>query len=261
MDSPATTKHIVFIHGMFMNPASWDQWMRHFSARGYTCHAPAYPGHEGAPADLRAHIDPRLTTLSFHEVVEDLRSVIESLPSRPILIGHSMGGLVVQKLISLDVGAMGVCIDSAPPAGLFSFEWSFLRANLPVINPLKGDRPLLPSVEWFHYAFCNTMTMAQTRDEYEQFVVPESRTLPRSSTKSRERIDFTAPHRPLLFVAGEQDHIIPASLNTKNAHLYRDSASRVDLQVFAGRTHYICGQPGWDEVADCVARWIESAEG
>ena len=260
-DSPMPTRDVVFIHGMFMNPRSWDEWIRHFSAKGYTCHAPAYPGHEGAPSDLRSAPDPRLRTLDFREVVESLRAYIETLSSPPILIGHSRGGLVVQKLISADVGAMGVCIDSAPPAGVMSFAWSFLRSNLPVVNPLKGDAPLLPSVEWFHYAFCNTMTLAETREEFERFVVPESRTLPRSSTRSRERIDFAAPHRPLLMIAGEKDHIIPASLNAKNARRYRHGASRVDLRVFPGRSHYICGQPGWDEVADFAEQWIASRQG
>ena len=255
-ESVAHTKTIVFIHGMFMNPVSWHDWIDVFTARGYTCHAPAYPFHAGEPSWLRQNIDSALGALTFDETLASLRDYIVALPEAPILIGHSMGGLMVQKLISMDVGAAGVCIDSAPPAGVFSLEWSFLRANLPTVNPLKGNSPCLASVEWFHYAFCHTMSLAQTREAYDRFVVPESRNLPRSSTKSRQKIDFARAHRPLLMIAGELDHIIPASLNRKNVDAYRDADSRRDFKVFEGRTHYICSQSGWEDVASYVAEWI-----
>lgn len=160
------SKTVVFIHGLFHNPKSWEAWMQYFQARDYTCHAPAYPFHEGEPAWLRDHVHPQLGTLSFAQVIEHLSKFIDKLPEKPILIGHSMGGLAVQKLISMDKGAAGICIDTAPPQGVFSFKWSFLRANFPTINPLKGNSPCLPSVAWFHYAFCNTMTLEQTKVVY-----------------------------------------------------------------------------------------------
>lgn len=179
------------------------------------------------------------------------------MPEKPLLIGHSMGGLALQKLINMDLGTAGVCIDSAPPKGIFSFEWSFLKANLPTINPLKGNSVCLPSVEWFQYSFCNTMTLEETRKEYEQFVVPESRNIPRSSTGKDGHIDFKKPHAPLLFIAGEKDHIIPASLNRKNFAAYQDRHSKRDFKEFVGRTHYICLQKDWQEVAGYIGDWIK----
>jgi len=167
-----------------------------------------------------------------------------------------MGGLAVQKLIELNKGVAGICIDAAPPKGVFSFKWSFLKANLPTINPLKGNSVCVPSVKWFHYAFCNTMTIEQTKIEYDKFVVPESRNIPRSSTADEGKIDFNKPHNPLLFIAGEKDHIIPSSLNKKNCEAYKDKNSKRDFKEFAERTHYICGQHNWKEVADFIANWI-----
>lgn len=175
------SKTIVFIHGMFMNPASWGQWLRFFEAKGYACHAPSYPFHEGDPSSLRRNIDPQLGRLTFGEVVETMGTFIDTLPEPPILVGHSMGGLVVQRLIQGGRGVAGVCVDSAPPRGVMSFQWSFLRANLPTINPLKGNSPCLPDVSWFRYAFCNTMSLEETKVAFENFVVPESRNIPRSS--------------------------------------------------------------------------------
>ncbi|MEI7802365.1 MAG: alpha/beta hydrolase [Bacteroidota bacterium] len=250
------SKTIVFIHGLFMNPKSWNYWKKYFEAKGYNCYTPAYPFHDGEPTELRKNINSKLCTLTFNQVIESLSSFIDKLPEKPILIGHSMGGLAVQKLIAMDKGVAGACIDSAPPKGIFSFQWSFLKANLPTINPLKGNSVCLPGVNWFQYAFCNLMTMEQTEKEYNEFVVPESRNIPRTSTGNDGFIDFKKPHQPLLFIAGEKDHIIPSSLNKKNFDAYKDAVSKKDFKEFPDRTHYICGQQNWEEVADYILNWV-----
>ena len=167
-----------------------------------------------------------------------------------------MGGLIVQKLIAEKKGVAGICIDTAPPMGLFSLQWSFIKANLPTINPFKGNQVCLPSLEWFHYAFCNTMTLEETRTEYESFVVPESRNIPRSSTLSEGFINFKKPHHPLLFIAGEKDNIIPPSLNFSNYRAYKDRSSIIEFKKFPDRTHYLCGQKGWEEIAEYCHTWI-----
>jgi len=253
----STSNTIVFIHGLFQNPASWENWATYFKARGYKCHAPAYPYHEGKPGTLRKNIHPELGKLTFGQVIVGLAKFIDRLPEKPILIGHSMGGLAVQKLLEMGKGMAAVAVDSAPPKGVFSFKWSFIKANLPTINPFKGDSPCLPSVEWFHYAFCNTMTIEETRKEYDSFVVPESRNIPRSSTGNDGKISLSRPHKPLLFIAGEKDNIIPSSLNMKNYKAYTDKNSVKDYKEFPGRTHYICGQKGWEEVADYIVGWVK----
>jgi pimeloyl-ACP methyl ester carboxylesterase len=255
--SAPNSKTIVFLHGLFQNPLSWAHWIQHFEAKGYTCHAPAYPFHAGDPAALRANPPAGLRKLRFDEVLDSLAAFIKTLPEKPILIGHSMGGLAVQSLLQRDLAVAGVSIDPAPPKGVFTFKWSFLRANIATINPLKGNSPCLPSVKWFHYAFCNTMTMAETQAEYDRFVVPEGRNVPRSSTGKAGKIDFKRPHVPLLIIAGGSDNIIPPSLNEKNYKAYKNSEGRTDFKVFDGRGHYICGQKGWEEVADYAADWLK----
>jgi pimeloyl-ACP methyl ester carboxylesterase len=256
-DTTINSKTIVFIHGLFMNPKSWEPWKKYFETKGYTCYSVAYPYHEGEPDTLRKHIDPKLGKLTFGEVIDTLVAFIDKLPEKPILIGHSMGGLAVQKLLEMGKAAASIAIDPAPPKGVFTLKWSFLKANIPTISPFKGNKPCLPSVKWFHYAFCNTMTMDETQAEYNKFVVPESRNIPRSSTKSAGKIDFKKPHNPLLIIAGEKDHIIPAKLNKKNYKRYKDKSSVTDFKEFPGRTHYICGQKNWEEVAGYIADWIE----
>ena len=149
---------------------------------------------------MRQYIPEGLGSLTLAQVVDHISSYIHTLSEKPILIGHSMGGLIVQKLIMMNKGVAGVCIDSAPPKGIFSFKWSFLKSNLTTINPLKGNSVFLPSVNWFQYAFCNTMTLEQTATEYNKHVIPESRNIPRSSTGKDGYIEVKKPHYPLLFI-------------------------------------------------------------
>jgi len=251
------TKTIVFIHGLFMNPTSWEPWIKYFEAKGYNCYAPSFPFHEAKPSDLRKNISPSLAKLTISNVVKSYVSFIDNLPEKPIIIGHSVGGFITQKLIEMDKGVSGICIDSAPPAGIITFKWSFWKANLPVINPLKGNSAFEPSVKWYQYAFCNTMTMAETQIEFDKFVVPESRNIPRSMlTDSYGKINFKIPHKPLLFIAGEKDNIIPSSLNKSNFNAYKDKNSIKEFKEFAGRTHYICGQKNWEEIADYIFNWL-----
>ena len=250
------SKTIVFIHGLFMNPKNWGNWKKYFEAKGYTCYTPAFPFHDGEPSELRKNPDPKLGKVTFGQVLESLTAFIDTLPEKPILIGHSMGGLAVQRLIAKEKGLAGVCINPAPPRGIISFKWSFLKGNLPVINPFKGNSIFVPSVEWFQYAFCNTVSLEQTKVEYDKFVVPESRNIPRGGTGKYASIDFKKPHTPLLIIAGEKDNIVPASLNKKNFSAYRDTNSKLDFKEFEGRTHYICGQENWEEVAGFIADWL-----
>jgi len=250
------SKTVVFVHGLFQNPKSWAGWVDYFTAKGYICHAPAYPYHEGEPEERRRNIDPRLGKLTFGQVMDSLAAYLDKLSEKPILIGHSMGGLAVQKLISMDKGAAAVAINSAPPKGMLSLKWNFLKANSPIVNPLKGDTPCMPSVNWFQYAFCNTMSMQRTKKEFDQYVVPESRNVPRTSRGEDGQIDFKKPHVPLLLIAGEKDNIIPPSLNRKNYNAYKDKNSHRSFKEFMGRTHYICGQENWQEVAAYIEEWI-----
>jgi pimeloyl-ACP methyl ester carboxylesterase len=250
-------RDVVFIHGMFMNPRSWAGWVRFFGDRGFRCHTVAWPAHDGEPRALRESPPELLRTLRLGQVVQAHRDFLDQLGSKPFLIGHSVGGLITQKLVNEGRAAAAVVLDSAPPSGIFALKWSFLRANLPVVNPLAGDRPFLFTLAQFHYAFCNTMTREETAAVYDSLVLPESRNVARSLSADGQ-IDFAAPHVPLLFIAGEKDTIIPWQLNRKNFEAYRDKDSIREFKVLPGRTHFLCGQPGWEETAELVHRWLTS---
>jgi len=246
-----------------MTPLCWEKWLPFFQSRGYDCLAPAWPGREAPVEILRAkHPDPELGRLTLGAVVDSLGDTIRKLDGKPVLVGHSMGGLVVQLLLQRGLGAAGVAIDSAPPQGVFSARWSFLKANFPHINPLAPQgRPIGMSFERFQYAFVNGLPLEFQRAAYDRYVVPESRRVPAQSLGAVAHVDFAKAHAPLFLIAGSADHIIPAGLNRSNYKLYQRSSSPVAFKEFPGRTHFIIGQPGWEEVADAVAAWLPTSGG
>ena len=113
------------------------------------------------------------------------------------------------------------------------------------------------SFEHFQYAFVNTLPLNEQRAAYDRYVVPESRGVPTQSLTSVGKVDFRKAHEPLLIIAGEKDHIIPASLNKTNYNKYKASPSLTDFKEFPGRDHFGIGEKGWEELADYSLAWLE----
>ncbi len=254
------SKTIVFIHGMYMNPISWENWVTYFREKGYECFAPAWPGRDQPIEILRQKcLSPDFAKLGLTDVIQTMTEFIESLPKKPILIGHSMGGLIVQLLLQTDLASAGVAIDSAPPMGVLTAKWSFLRSNFPHITPfVSQNSPVRMSFQRFQYTFVNGLPLAEQLAAYDKYVVPESRRVPRQSLTAT--IDFSKPHPPLLLIAGTDDHLIPASLNKTNFNRYKSSNSVTVFKEFPGRTHFIIGQKNWQEVADYIMAWLKENE-
>lgn len=251
-----STKTIVLIHGLFVNNTSWAQWKAYFESQGYKVYAPANPGHEGNPARLRSNIHPNLTQTGFEDVVMNIVKLIDTLPEKPIVIGHSLAGLVVQKLIEMDKAVAGVSIDGAPPKNVLA-PWATVKIVLPVVNFFKGNEAYLGSKEWYHRAFFNNYSREESDLLFDKIAVPESRKIARDTLlTSFAKIDFKKPHNPLLFIGGEKDNIFSPSFTKRIAGSYKDSKSTADFKAFAGRSHFIAGEKGWEEVAEYVLNWI-----
>jgi pimeloyl-ACP methyl ester carboxylesterase len=185
-------------------------------------------------------------------------AAIEALGEKPIIMGHSFGGLLTQLMVQRGLASAAVAIDSVAPQGVLPFEWSFIRSTFPIVNPfIPASRPWYMSLEQFSYAFVNDLPAAEQKAVYDREVVPESRRLGRGGLTSAARIDFRRPHAPLLLIAGEKDHIMPASLNRRNFEKYRKGSTSVtDFKLFMGRAHYsILSGPRWQEVADYALDW------
>ena len=255
-----STKTIAFIHGNFVSQHCWDRWIARYEARGYACKAIEWPGRDKPVAALKQNpTDPLLSTLTIEAVIEEHERALRALPEKPIVIGHSFGGLLTQLMVQRDLAAAAVAIDSVPALGVLTLEWSFLRSLWPVVNPfVPASRPYYMPFEHFQYSFANTLPLAEQRAGYDADIVPESRRLCRGALSRAARVDFKKEHAPLLFVAGENDHIMPASLNRSNWRRYGKSPSVTDFREFPGRDHYsVIAGPGWEEVADYAIDWAE----
>jgi len=254
------TKTIVLIHGMFMNPLCWEKWIPYYESKGFHVFAPAWPGRDKTVEELRqAHPDPELVKLNLTQIVDHLQSFIKGLKEKPAIIGHSMGGLAVQLLLQHDAAVAGVAIDPAPPMGVFTTQWSFIRANLPAINPFMLWRPARMSFKQFQYAFVNTLSDEEAHAAYDRYTVPESRGVPVSSLGLAGKVDFRKLRRPLLITAGAEDHIVPPVLNRLNYKRYK-APSVTDFKEFAGRDHFGIGSSGWQEIADYCLEWLGKIE-
>jgi len=250
---------IIFVHGMFQNPKSWTKWVDYFSRKGYNCITPAWPKHAGEPSELRAHPTEGLGELTLDDVITEIE-VLALKYDNPIVIGHSVGGLIAQLLIQRNVAGIGVAINSVAPNMMMDFDWSFLKNATIIMNPLKGDEPIYTDPEMFHGSFANTLAEDEARTEFEKTATHDSRNVLRSCMGSTGHINLDAIHSPLLLIAGEKDEIIPASLVEKNYKAYTDENSITAFKEFSGRSHYICNEPGWEEVAEYIYNWLQQQE-
>ena len=254
----AKSKNIVLIHGNFVNNTSWSEWKRYYAQKGYKVYTPANPGHEGNPADLRAKVHPDLIKTGFTDIVNNISQLIDSLSEKPLVIGHSMAGMAVLKLVELGKAAAGVSIDGAPPKNVFP-PFQTLKTVLPAFGFFSFNKYFMGSRKWYDYAFFNTLPDAEKQKAFEKFAVPETYKVSRELVlNSFANIDFKKPHAPILFVGGGNDHIFPPGLTKTIAARYQDANSRLDIKIFEGKSHFLCGEPGWETIADFVSNWYEN---
>jgi len=256
MSTTASAPTIVLIHGMWMTPHSWEQWIYHYGDRGYRAIAPGWPRIDKAPAEIRR--DPSaLKGLGITECVDHYDKIIRGLDAPPIIIGHSFGGLFTQLLLDRGLGLAGVAIGTAPPKGVIALPASTLRAGLPALkNPFNrnGLAPLTP--KQFHWRFTNTLSPEESAAIYREQYIPGTNRAFFDALGSPARINFRNPGRsPLLLIASDEDHISPPELNKKVLNLQRRAPSATDTKEFLGRTHFMAGMDGWEEVADYALNW------
>lgn len=254
------SKTIVFLTGAFVTNRGWDNWIKFFESKGYTCSAPAWPNKEGLPEMLRSqHPFSKIAEDSLPDLIEHYTKIVKSQKEKPIVIGHSLGGLMSQLLMDRGLVAAAVPIHSVPPQGIVPIQFSFLRStwrSLGIFTSLK--KTYLMSFGKWQYAFTNGMSEKEQRKAYEENCIPESKRAIRGGLTSAAKVDFKKAHAPLLFIAGSIDHCVPASLNNTNYKKYSDKNSVTDFKNFEGRNHFVLGQPTWKEDAEYISKWIEA---
>lgn len=255
-------RSVVFITGAFISNNCWDEWKSYFKNEGYKCIAPAWPHKNAYAEELRNRPanDPiasnTLTTLTNH-----FASILKTLPEKPILIGHSLGGLLVQLLLQQELGTAGVAIHSFPPQGINRFWLSFLKAIWEAMVLFTSSRQTyLMSFSKWKYTIANGMDYEQQKELYYLYAIPESKNIIREAFNCIARIDFNKPHVPLLLTSGGNDKLIPAALSYSNYKKYAMADSITDYVEFKAHSHLVFGVPSWKDEADVVLHWLQGLE-
>src|ERR1044072_176332 len=253
------SKTVVFITGAFVHHSCWDEWKAYFESKGYQTIAAPWP-HKSASAEAlrNSHPNRDIAANRLPALIDHYDNIVRQLPEKPILIGHSIGGLIFQLLLQRGFGAAGIAIHSVPPQGIITFKLSFLKAGWgPLGFFTSAKKSFLMSFPQWKYAFTNGMDCDSQKDAYYKFAIPESKLIVRDTITKAAKINFENPHAPLLLTAGSDDNTIPASLNYSNYKKYRHSNSVTDYKEFKGRNHFVLGQPTWKEDADHILEWID----
>lgn len=255
------TRNIVFITGAFVSNTCWDDWRIYFESKGYSTVAPPWPYKNASAAELRERQpqDTDLATLTLTQLIDYYIKIVKSFPEKPIVIGHSLGGLITQIICNRDLAAAAVAIHSIPPQGVFPYEYSFLKAGWRVLGLFSSlKKTYLMSFKTWQYAFANGMPLAEQKAAYEKYTIPESKTVARGGLTSAAKVDYTKPHPPLLLTAGTEGTIVPAHLDRRIFKKYKkDNSSIIEYKEFPGRNHFVLGQKTWNEDADYILDWLK----
>jgi pimeloyl-ACP methyl ester carboxylesterase len=257
----ASAETIVLIHGMWMTPLSWEAWVNHYTDRGHRVLAPAWPGLDQDPAELRRDPSP-LRGIDITNVVDHYEKIIRGLDRPPIIIGHSFGGLFAQLLLDRGLGAAGVALSTGAPKGVLKLPLSTLRSAWPALgNPanLKKETPLTP--KQFHWCFTNALSRDESDQVYGRYYIPGSARpffqagFANFNPNAKTKVNYRNPARaPLLLVTGTEDRICPPSVNESNFKQQRKAPSATEHKEYPGRSHWP-GQDGWEELADYMLNW------
>jgi pimeloyl-ACP methyl ester carboxylesterase len=253
---------IVLIHGFWVTPRSWENWITHYESKGHRVIAPAYPGFEVEVEALNADPAP-IEQLTVPAVMEHLESVVGGLDTPPIIMGHSAGGVFTQLLLDRGHGVAAVAMNSAPTEGVKVVPLSQIRAGFPVLkNPANRHRAVGLTFEQWHYAFTNTFSEEESRRLYERYHVPASGAVFWGSAlanihpgKDDTHVNYKNDDRaPLLFISGSEDHLMPPSVQRSNAKHYK-SDTVTEVKEYEGYAHLLPAQQGWEEIADHALDW------
>jgi pimeloyl-ACP methyl ester carboxylesterase len=261
-NTAASPDTIVLIHGFWVTPRSWEQWISHYESRGFQVLAPAYPGFEVEVEALNADPTP-IEQVTVPQIVAHLEAVVGALDTPPIIMGHSAGGVFTQVLLDHGFGAAGVAIDSAPTEGVKRIPLSQIRASFPVLkNPANRHRAVGLTHEQWQYAFTNGFSDEESRRLYERYHIPASGAIFWGSAlanihpgKDDTWVNYDNPDRaPLLFISGSDDHLMPPSIQRSNAKHYKAPGLITEVKEYPG-PHLLPAWPGWEQVADDALDW------
>lgn len=258
---------VLFVHGLWLHSSSWLNWVEAFNEAGFSAATADWPGDAATVEEARAHPD-RVAGHGINAIVDGYAEHIATLDQKPVLIGHSFGGLIVQRLLAEGHGAAAIAIDPAPIKGVLYIPPSALRvASIGLRNPLNLNKPVSLSKEQFRYGFGNTLSHDEADDLWEKWTIPSpAKPLFEAASAnlvpgSPARVDTKNNDRgPLLLIAGGHDHTVPATTTRATFKLHEKSSAGTDIHEFPDRGHSLTIDGKWRGVADYAIDWAKDKD-
>ncbi len=255
---------VVFVHGLWLLPTSWDRWAELFEKNGYTALTPGWPDDPDTVAQAKAHPEV-FANKSVGDVADHFEDVIRGLKKKPAVIGHSFGGLLAQILAGRGVAKVSVAIDPAPFRGVLPLPISSLRSASPVLkNPANYHRAVPLTYEQFRYSFANAVSEDEAKELYAAFSVPTSgeplfeAAFANLNPWTETKVDTKNPKRgPLLILDGEKDHVVPWAIANASYKRQRRNDGVTEIMKVPGRGHALTIDHGWQEVADIALAFVQ----
>jgi pimeloyl-ACP methyl ester carboxylesterase len=255
---------VVFIHGLWLLPSSWDRWAEVFEKAGYTALTPGWPDDPGTVSEAKAHPEV-FAHKTIGQVADHYEDVIGQLKKKPAVIGHSFGGLLTQIVAGRGLAAVSVAIDPAPFRGVLPLPISALKSASPVLgNPANRNRAVPLTYEQFRYAFANAVSEDEAKQLYETFSVPASgaplfqAAAANLNPWTEAKVDVKNPDRgPLLIMSGEKDNTVPWAIANASYKQQKKNPGVTEIVEIKDRGHALVIDSGWREVADKALAFVQ----
>jgi non-heme chloroperoxidase len=255
---------VVFVHGLWLLPSSWDRWATVFEDAGYTALTPGWPDDPETVAEAKAHPEV-FAHKTVGQVADHFETVIRGLTKKPAVVGHSFGGLLAQILAGRGRSAATVAVDPAPFQGVLPLPLSALKSAWPVLgNPANRSRAIPLTFEQFRYAFANAVSEEEAKQLYETFAVPASgaplfqAAAANLNPWTEAKVDTENAERgPLLLISGEKDHTVPWAITNASFKRQQRNPGVTEIVEIPNRGHALTIDSGWREVADKALAFIK----
>jgi non-heme chloroperoxidase len=255
---------IVFVHGLWLLPGSWDRWATVFEEAGYITLTPGWPDDPETVDEANVHPEV-FAHKTVEQVADHFTAIIDGLIRKPAVIGHSFGGLLAQILAGRGLSAATVAIDPAPFRGVLPLPFSALKSAWPVLgNPANRNRAIPLTFEQFRYAFANAVSEDEAKELYDTFAVPASGTpLFQAATANLDpwteaKVNTENLARgPLLIISGEKDNTVPWAVANAAFKQQQHNQGVTEIREMPNRGHALTIDHGWREVADTSLAFIQ----
>jgi non-heme chloroperoxidase len=254
---------VVFIHGLWLLASSWDGWKELFADAGFASIAPQWPDDPESVTEANAHPGV-FAHKTVGQVADHMGEVIAGLKQKPVVVGHSFGGLLTQIVAGRGLSRTSVAIDPGPFRGVLPLPFSALKAASPVIsNPLNRGRAVPLTLGQFRFAFANAVSEDEAKELYEKYAVPGSgvplfqAAFANINPWTEAKVNWRAPNRgPLLIIDGEKDNTLPLSMARAAYKLQKKNSGVTEFATIPNRGHSLVIDSGWREVADVTLNFV-----